>query len=87
MTVLCCFLQVPFICDLKPSGKYVMEDVHKVCVCVSERKRGTRLGVWVSCVKGRGAHSQQGVVLKYCITCPLRRIQEVYIVYMIRGDD
>jgi dihydroxy-acid dehydratase len=22
--------QVPFICDLKPSGKYVMEDVHKV---------------------------------------------------------
>jgi dihydroxy-acid dehydratase len=23
-------VQVPFICDLKPSGKYVMEDVHKV---------------------------------------------------------
>lgn len=21
---------MPFICDLKPSGKYVMEDVHKV---------------------------------------------------------
>jgi dihydroxy-acid dehydratase len=21
---------VPFICDLKPSGKYVMEDIHKV---------------------------------------------------------
>lgn len=25
-----CQAQVPFICDLKPSGKYVMEDVHKV---------------------------------------------------------
>jgi hypothetical protein len=23
-------VQVPFICDLKPSGKYVMEDMHKV---------------------------------------------------------
>lgn len=23
--------EVPFIADLKPSGKYVMEDVHKVC--------------------------------------------------------
>jgi hypothetical protein len=23
---------VPFIADLKPSGKYVMEDVHKVCI-------------------------------------------------------
>ena len=22
--------RVPFICDLKPSGKYVMEDIHKV---------------------------------------------------------
>lgn len=22
---------VPFLADLKPSGKYVMEDVHKVC--------------------------------------------------------
>eukprot|EP00879_Flechtneria_rotunda_P016939 GHRR01017734.1.p1 GENE.GHRR01017734.1~~GHRR01017734.1.p1 ORF type:complete len:271 (+),score=90.02 GHRR01017734.1:270-1082(+) len=32
MTVAMCLssLQVPFICDLKPSGKYVMEDVHKV---------------------------------------------------------
>ena len=26
--------RVPFIADLKPSGKYVMEDVHKVRVCV-----------------------------------------------------
>lgn len=26
----CRYLQVPFICDLKPSGKYVMEDMHKV---------------------------------------------------------
>lgn len=25
--------KVPFIADLKPSGKYVMEDLHKVCVC------------------------------------------------------
>jgi Dehydratase family len=24
--------RVPFIADLKPSGKYVMEDLHKVCV-------------------------------------------------------
>lgn len=24
--------EVPFLADLKPSGKYVMEDVHKVCV-------------------------------------------------------
>lgn len=24
--------EVPFIADLKPSGKYVMEDVHKVCI-------------------------------------------------------
>lgn len=24
--------QVPFLADLKPSGKYVMEDVHKVCI-------------------------------------------------------
>lgn len=23
--------KVPFLADLKPSGKYVMEDVHKVC--------------------------------------------------------
>lgn len=23
--------EVPFLADLKPSGKYVMEDVHKVC--------------------------------------------------------
>jgi hypothetical protein len=23
--------RVPFIADLKPSGKYVMEDLHKVC--------------------------------------------------------
>ena len=23
--------RTPFIADLKPSGKYVMEDVHKVC--------------------------------------------------------
>lgn len=22
--------RVPFICDLKPSGRYVMEDIHKV---------------------------------------------------------
>ena len=33
--------RVPFIADLKPSGKYVMEDVHKVrvCVCVGVRVR------------------------------------------------
>lgn len=24
--------QVPFLADLKPSGKYVMEDIHKVCI-------------------------------------------------------
>lgn len=30
--------RVPFIADLKPSGKYVMEDVHKVC--------GGRPGGW-----------------------------------------
>lgn len=24
--------KVPFLADLKPSGKYVMEDVHKVCI-------------------------------------------------------
>lgn len=23
---------VPFLADLKPSGKYVMEDIHKVCL-------------------------------------------------------
>ena len=24
--------KVPFLADLKPSGKYVMEDVHRVCI-------------------------------------------------------
>lgn len=24
--------KVPFLADLKPSGKYVMEDLHKVCI-------------------------------------------------------
>lgn len=27
--------KVPFLADLKPSGKYVMEDVHKVCVIIN----------------------------------------------------
>lgn len=27
--------QVPFLADLKPSGKYVMEDVHKVRILFS----------------------------------------------------
>lgn len=39
----CRFLQVPFICDLKPSGKYVMEDMHKVTTL----GRGTRQGARV----------------------------------------
>lgn len=26
---------VPFLADLKPSGKYVMEDVHKVQICLT----------------------------------------------------
>lgn len=26
--------EVPFLADLKPSGKYVMEDVHKVGICI-----------------------------------------------------
>ena len=25
--------KTPFIADLKPSGKYLMEDLHKVCLC------------------------------------------------------
>lgn len=28
---------VPFLADLKPSGKYVMEDVHKVCSIVFKK--------------------------------------------------
>lgn len=26
--------EVPFLADLKPSGKYVMEDLHKVCALI-----------------------------------------------------
>jgi len=44
--------RTPFIADLKPSGKYVMEDVHKVGVapracrqrsCVWVRRQAVRL--------------------------------------------
>ena len=31
--------QVPLLADLRPSGTYVMEDIHKVCILFSSHSR------------------------------------------------
>ncbi|KAF0927270.1 hypothetical protein E2562_031475 [Oryza meyeriana var. granulata] len=37
--------QVPFLADLKPSGKYVMEDLHKAWITWNRHKREALGGI------------------------------------------